>query len=160
VIPARPLTGFLSSAKATVVNHVLKQPGMEATAVVVNEFGWIGLDHLLIDRSSEHVALLNIGCPCGAVCHDVVDVSTSLLVSIRLGFYACAVPCVAVSGTLFIFCLPIDVPTSDVQSGTEGAAYLLRLHLSCPVDRDGFQAPFDNTQKIRESLARRLRPLS
>ena len=41
------LTGFLGSGKTTVLNHVLKQPGMAATAVIVNEFGEIGIDHLL-----------------------------------------------------------------------------------------------------------------
>jgi G3E family GTPase len=60
MIPATLLTGFLGSGKTTVLNHVLKQPGMAATAVIVNEFGEIGLDHLLVERSSEYVVLLNL----------------------------------------------------------------------------------------------------
>ena len=62
LIPVTLLTGFLGSGKTTVLNHVLKQPGMGATAVIVNEFGEIGLDHLLVERSSEDVVLLNSGC--------------------------------------------------------------------------------------------------
>jgi G3E family GTPase len=45
LIPITLLTGFLGSGKTTVLNHVLKQPDMAATAVIVNEFGEIGLDH-------------------------------------------------------------------------------------------------------------------
>jgi len=63
-----------------VLNHVLKQPGMAATAVIVNEFGEIGLDHLLVERSSEDVVLLNSGCLCCTVRGDIVDTLTNLLV--------------------------------------------------------------------------------
>src|ERR1700692_210391 len=48
-IPVTVLTGLLGSGKTTLLNHVLKQPGMAATAVIVNEFGEIGLDHLLVE---------------------------------------------------------------------------------------------------------------
>ncbi len=74
------LTGFLGSGKTTVLNHVLKQPDMAATAVIVNEFGEIGLDHLLVERSSEDVVLLNSGCLCCTVRGDVVDTLTNLFV--------------------------------------------------------------------------------
>jgi Ni2+-binding GTPase involved in maturation of urease and hydrogenase len=72
LIPVTLLTGFLGSGKTTVLNHVLKQPGMAATAVIVNEFGEIGLDHLLVERSSEDVVLLNSGCLCCTVRGDIV----------------------------------------------------------------------------------------
>jgi dihydroorotase len=80
LIPATLLTGFLGSGKTTVLNHVLKQPGMAATAVIVNEFGEIGLDHLLVEQSSEDVVLLNSGCLCCTVRNDIVDTFTSLFV--------------------------------------------------------------------------------
>jgi G3E family GTPase len=80
LIPVTLLTGFLGSGKTTVLNHVLKQPGMAATAVVVNEFGDIGLDHLLVEQSSEDVVLLNSGCLCCTVRGDIVDTLTSLFV--------------------------------------------------------------------------------
>jgi len=80
LIPTTLLPGFLGSGKTTVLNHVLKQPGMAATAVIVNEFGEIGLDHLLVERSSEDVVLLNSGCLCCTVRNDIVDTLTSLFV--------------------------------------------------------------------------------
>jgi G3E family GTPase len=80
LIPVTLLTGFLGSGKTTVLNHVLKEPGMAATAVIVNEFGEIGLDHLLIERSSEDVVLLNSGCLCCTVRGDIVDTLTNLFV--------------------------------------------------------------------------------
>src|SRR5215468_4897780 len=80
LIPTTLLTGFLGSGKTTVLNHVLKRPGMAATAVIVNEFGEIGLDHLLVERSTEDVVLLNSGCLCCTVRNDIVDTLTSLFV--------------------------------------------------------------------------------
>ena len=80
LIPVTLLTGFLGSGKTTVLNHVLKQPDMAATAVLVNEFGEIGLDHLLVERSSEDVVLLNSGCLCCTVRGDIVDTLTNLFV--------------------------------------------------------------------------------
>ena len=80
LIPVTLLTGFLGSGKTTVLNHVLKEPGMAATAVIVNEFGEIGLDHLLVERSSEDVVLLNSGCLCCTVRSDIVDTLTNLFV--------------------------------------------------------------------------------
>src|SRR5882724_10622720 len=80
LIPVTLLTGFLGSGKTTVLNHVLRQPGMAATAVIVNEFGEIGLDHLLVEQSSEDVVLLNSGCLCCTVRNDIVDTLTNLFV--------------------------------------------------------------------------------
>ncbi len=80
LIPVTLLTGFLGSGKTTVLNHVLKQPDMAATAVIVNEFGEIGLDHLLVERSCEDVVLLNGGCLCCTVRGDIVDTLTNLFV--------------------------------------------------------------------------------
>jgi G3E family GTPase len=80
LIPVTLLTGFLGSGKTTVLNHVLKQPEMTATAVIVNEFGEIGLDHLLVEQSSEDVVLLNSGCLCCTVRNDIVDTLTNLFV--------------------------------------------------------------------------------
>jgi G3E family GTPase len=80
LIPVTLLTGFLGSGKTTVLNHVLQQPDMAATAVIVNEFGEIGIDHLLVERSSEDVLLLNSGCLCCTVRGDIVDTLTNLFV--------------------------------------------------------------------------------
>src|SRR5262249_53567052 len=78
LIPATLLTGFLGSGKTTVLNHVLKQPGMAGTAVIVNEFGEIGIDHLLVEKSTDDVVLLNSGCLCCTVRSDIVDTLLNL----------------------------------------------------------------------------------
>jgi G3E family GTPase len=80
LIPVTLLTGFLGSGKTTVLNHVLKQPGMAATAVIVNEFGEIGLDHLLVEKSTDDVVLLNSGCLCCTVRSDIQNTLLDLFV--------------------------------------------------------------------------------
>jgi len=79
-IPVTVLTGFLGSGKTTLLNHVLKQPEMAATAVIVNEFGEIGLDHLLVESATDDVVLLNSGCLCCTVRGDIVNTLTDLFV--------------------------------------------------------------------------------
>ena len=80
LIPVTVLTGFLGSGKTTVLNHVLKQPGMAETAVIVNEFGEIGIDHLLVEQATDDVVLLNSGCLCCTVRGDIVDTLLDLFV--------------------------------------------------------------------------------
>ena len=62
--PVFLLTGFLGSGKTTLLNALLKAPAFANTAVVVNEFGEIGLDHFLIEKSQDNVVLLDAGCLC------------------------------------------------------------------------------------------------
>ncbi|HEX3884591.1 MAG TPA: GTP-binding protein [Stellaceae bacterium] len=79
-IPVTVLTGFLGSGKTTVLNHVLKHPGMDRTAVIINEFGEIGIDHLLVERATEDVVLMSSGCLCCTVRGDIADTLTDLFV--------------------------------------------------------------------------------
>jgi len=79
-IPVTVLTGFLGSGKTTLLNHVLKQPEMNATAVIVNEFGEIGLDHLLVESATDDIVLLNSGCLCCTVRGDIADTLLNLFV--------------------------------------------------------------------------------
>ena len=79
-IPVTVLTGFLGSGKTTLLNHVLKQPDMAATAVIVNEFGEIGLDHLLVESATEDVVLMSSGCLCCTVRGDIANTLTDLFV--------------------------------------------------------------------------------
>ena len=72
-IPVSLLTGFLGSGKTTVLNHLLRQPEMGHTAVIVNEFGEIGLDHELVVGGKEDMVLLNSGCLCCTVRGDLVE---------------------------------------------------------------------------------------
>lgn len=71
--PVTVLTGFLGSGKTTVLNHLLHRPELSDTAVIINEFGEIGIDHLLVDRVDENLRLLSNGCLCCTVRGDLVD---------------------------------------------------------------------------------------
>lgn len=66
-IPLTVLTGFLGSGKTTLVNALLRNPALRDTAVIVNEFGDIALDHLLVVSSTDNVVVLDSGCLCCAV---------------------------------------------------------------------------------------------
>ena len=77
-IPVSIITGFLGSGKTTLLNYLVKQPGMSDTAVIVNEFGEIGLDHLLIEQAFEDTVLLQNGCICCSIRGDLVDTLESL----------------------------------------------------------------------------------
>ena len=73
MIPVTLLTGFLGAGKTTLLNALLKQPEMEGTAVLVNEFGEVGLDHLLVETLDEDTVLLSSGCLCCTVRGDLVE---------------------------------------------------------------------------------------
>ena len=70
--PVTVLTGFLGSGKTTLLNALLRHPGMAETAVLVNEFGDIGIDHLLFEALDDDVLLLAAGCLCCTIREDMV----------------------------------------------------------------------------------------
>ena len=78
-IPVTVLTGFLGSGKTTLLRHLLAHPEMDETAVIVNEFGAVGLDHDLLESSNEDTLLLDNGCLCCGLRGDLVATLQSLL---------------------------------------------------------------------------------
>ena len=72
MIPVAIVTGFLGSGKTTLIGRILRDPAFARTAVIVNEFGEIGLDHELIASSDETLLALTTGCLCCAVRTDLV----------------------------------------------------------------------------------------
>ncbi|MDE2228047.1 MAG: GTP-binding protein [Alphaproteobacteria bacterium] len=83
--PVALVTGFLGSGKTTLLNALLRQPALRNTAVIVNEFGEIGLDHLLIETAFEDAVLLKSGCVCCTVRGDLTDTIVSLDARARSG---------------------------------------------------------------------------
>lgn len=78
-IPVTIVTGFLGSGKTTLIAKLLHQPGMDGTLVVVNEFGEVGIDHDLLESSSEDTVLLANGCFCCTIRGNLVDTLDSAL---------------------------------------------------------------------------------
>jgi len=78
-IPVAVVTGFLGSGKTTLIRALLRDPALEGTAVIVNEFGEIGLDHVLVEAAEEDTILLEGGCLCCASHGDLVRALRSLL---------------------------------------------------------------------------------
>ena len=70
-MPVALITGFLGSGKTTLLNHVLRDPRMARSLVLVNEFGEIGLDHLLVDSVDGDMVLLQSGCVCCTIRGDL-----------------------------------------------------------------------------------------
>ena len=83
--PVTVLTGFLGAGKTTLLNHLLRQPALARTAVLVNEFGEIGLDHLLVEKLDDSTVLLNAGCLCCTVRGDLARVLREMLPRARRG---------------------------------------------------------------------------
>ncbi len=70
-IPLTVLTGFLGSGKTTLLKRLLHDPAMAGTAVIINEFGDVGLDDALVEKTEEDAILLPSGCVCCQVRGDL-----------------------------------------------------------------------------------------
>ncbi len=79
LIPVSVITGFLGAGKTTLLNTLLKDPFLSNACVVINEFGEVGIDHLLVEKSDESVVELSSGCLCCTIRGDLIDTLNSLL---------------------------------------------------------------------------------
>jgi len=73
------LTGFLGAGKTTLLNRLLKSPEMSDTAVIINEFGDVGIDHLLVETADDNIFEMASGCLCCTVRGDLVDTLSDLI---------------------------------------------------------------------------------
>jgi G3E family GTPase len=78
-IPVAILTGFLGAGKTTLLNALLKSPMLGEAAVIINEFGDTGIDHLLVERSDENVIEMASGCLCCTIRGELIDTIHDLL---------------------------------------------------------------------------------
>src|ERR1700744_1930839 len=78
-IPVTILTGFLCAGKTTLLNKLLAAPELSDTVVLINEFGEIGLDHLLVEKVEGDMLLMSSGCLCCTIRGDLVGTLEDLL---------------------------------------------------------------------------------
>jgi G3E family GTPase len=71
--PVNLITGFLGSGKTTLLKQMLQSPALADTAVLINEFGEIGLDHELLERIDENMVLLRAGCLCCTIRGELAE---------------------------------------------------------------------------------------
>jgi G3E family GTPase len=84
-IPVSILTGFLGAGKSTLLNRLLRDPEMKDTAVIINEFGAVGIDHLLVEASGDAMVELSNGCLCCTVRGELTDTLVSLREGLATG---------------------------------------------------------------------------
>src|SRR5438552_10138221 len=78
-IPLTVLTGFLGAGKTSLLNRLLRAPALAGTAVIINEFGEIGLDHLLVKTIDDNMVLLQSSCLCCTLRGDLITALENLL---------------------------------------------------------------------------------
>ena len=85
LIPVHVLAGFLGSGKTTLLNRLLSSPALGDSAVIVNEFGEVAVDHAMITEAAEETMILKSGCVCCSMRGDLVDSLSDLAGRRRAG---------------------------------------------------------------------------
>ncbi len=77
-LPIAVITGFLGSGKTTLLNKLVQHPELKNSAIVINEFGAISIDHFLVDSATEDVIIMDNGCLCCTIKGDLVKTLQTL----------------------------------------------------------------------------------
>ncbi|NKB53685.1 MAG: GTP-binding protein [Rhizobiaceae bacterium] len=78
-IPVSLITGFLGAGKTTLLNSLLQQGELTDTALIINEFGDVGIDHLLVETADEGIVEMSDGCLCCTIRGDLIDTLSRLI---------------------------------------------------------------------------------
>ena len=84
-IPVFVISGFLGSGKTTLLRHVIESPALAESLVIVNEFGEVGIDHHLLERSDDRTVLLDNGCLCCELRGDLQELLVDVMMRRRRG---------------------------------------------------------------------------
>ncbi len=78
-VPVTLITGFLGAGKTTLLNKLMGEGALKDCALIINEFGDVGIDHLLVESADEGIVELSDGCLCCTIRGDLIDTFTNLL---------------------------------------------------------------------------------
>src|SRR6056297_672938 len=123
LVPVSILTGALGSGKTTVIRELMQRPSMAGTALIVNEFGEVGLDHLLVTSAVETTLLMENGCLCCSLRGDIVDTVQNLFASVERG----EVPAFS---RILIETTGLADPVPIIRDLTQNAALIKRVTLA------------------------------
>jgi G3E family GTPase len=84
-VPVSVIAGFLGAGKTTLLNRLIRHPDMSDAAVIVNEFGEIGIDHVLVDSALDNAVVMDSGCLCCTIRGDLIDTVRELFAKAEEG---------------------------------------------------------------------------